>query len=283
MDISLLKKKLTEDGFVLVPNVLDNKQVKSLRDALDEIYKNESMYEGDTKKVRFDLFGRYKKLNWLLFHEPLLKVLRDTLGEDFIFLKEMVSHLAGYGGWHKDSTEQETHGHKFHLDNDYLMVEAALYLQDNTKEHGGGLDVIKGSHKISDSYFKSRVPPKGLFRSFFWKVKNKIKMFFKKQILFKNKKKQDIHEKISYSIPSKAGDLLIFDFRLDHKSSWPQKEVPHEKRKMAIFCAASKNNLHAESYMKFIETRKDYIYLKNHRYPAELIDLAKKNKVNLWV
>ena len=275
------KKRLTEDGFVLIPNILDGKQIISLRSSLNNIYEKGPRYEGDTKKVRFDLLGRYSELNWLLFHEPLLKALRNLLGEDFIFLKEMSAHLSGYGNWHKDTTAQEVAGHTFHFDKDFLIIQAALYLQDNTKEYGGGLDVIKGSHKMSDDYVKSRISPNGFIKSFFWKLKNKIKTFFKKQAFFK-KYRKNIHEKVSHTIPSKAGDLVIFDYRLDHKASWPQREVPYETPKMAIFFSASKNNLHAENHMKFLETRKEYMYLKNHKYQENLIDRAKKNKVNMW-
>ena len=87
------KKRLTEDGFVLIPNILDGKQIISLRSSLNNIYEKGPRYEGDTKKVRFDLLGRYSELNWLLFHEPLLKALRNLLGEDFIMATVSSSQL----------------------------------------------------------------------------------------------------------------------------------------------------------------------------------------------
>ena len=85
------------------------------------------------------------------------------------------------------------------------------------------------------------------------------------------------------TIPSKAGDLVIFDFRLDHKASWPIRpgEVPLEKKKLALFAACTANNEHAQSYLRYIKQRPDYGFLKSHEYSAAVKDVVQKAGANL--
>jgi hypothetical protein len=245
-----------KNGFLLIPSVWTKEQIIELKHTLINLFKSEVRFKGDTPQLRMDICARHKELYGLLVHSPLVAALKSLLGNDFVYLPEMSAHSSFYSSWHKDTTSQEAAGHKFQWQPNYLMVEAAIYLQDND-EYGGGLDVIPGSHLYPDL----RTNPAS---AEFW---------------------HKIIPPSIYSIPSKAGDVVLFDFRIDHKATSPTKSsidsIPEEKRKLAIFLACSANNEHAVHYKQFISSRSDYHYLKDHQYPDDLLELVKNHNLLL--
>ena len=84
------------------------------------------------------------------------------------------------------------------------------------------------------------------------------------------------------SLPSKAGDLVLFDFRINHRASRGRlrAERPEEK-KLAIFYACSRNNGHVRSYHKFLASRPNYVYLKDYTYAEDLLEEAEARGVLL--
>lgn len=133
-------------------------EVATLHAELGRTFTRPAAKPGDFDKrgrlgsVRQDVIARKPSLHWVLTHPPLLKALNSLLGDDFVFLPEMGAHCGGYGDWHKDTTAQERAGERFHWSTDYLLVEAAMYLQPNTSDYGGGLSVRPGSHNEPDRY-----------------------------------------------------------------------------------------------------------------------------------
>jgi len=260
-------KAFERDGYLLVSQAFSQAQVAELRSALTRIFDSPLQLADQPKRpgpaagVRMDICARYPELRWLLVHPPMLGALRSLLGDDFVFLPEMSAHDSGFGGWHKDTTAQEKAGLHFHWDPDYLMVEAAIYLQDNN-QFGGGLEAIPGSHRKPDRYVGN-----GL--GFVDKVRDKLDAL---RLL-----------PMGRSLPSRAGDLLLFDFRIDHRATYPRVDspAPPEQRKLAIFFACSRNNRHAASYRDYISSRPDYGYMKDHRYPDELTKLAAERGISL--
>src|SRR5262249_43986861 len=100
-----------------------------------------------------------------LFQEPFrllfrnrkfVHSLRAVLGEDFVFINEFGLHDSFYVGWHTDTASPEGKvGHEFHWSPGFYVVNAAIYLQDNS-DNGGGLDVVPGSY-IRDDPFAARL------------------------------------------------------------------------------------------------------------------------------
>lgn len=257
------KDQFNNDGYLLVPQVLDEKEVATLRTAL--VTHLESLFGTDRSEPRFvtDVFSRFPDIRWLLFHDRVLSVLRSLLGDDFAVLRETSVHLNNYSsGWHRDTESQEQAGQAFHWDDDYLMVEAAFYLQENDDEFGGGLDVYPGSHKAPD-------PPET--------VKNKAL----RRLRAKTGMKLGADDFVR--VPSKPGDLVIFDFRTRHRST-PSKHVPPpvDRQKIALFMACSRNNSHVGAYHAYLETRSQgYEYLKNFAYPPEMLEQASRVRLHL--
>ncbi len=263
------REQFLREGFLIVPEVLTSEQVASLRTELAKLFSMPATELGDFDRrgrlgsVRFDVCARHPSLRWLLTHPPLLEALRGLLGDDFVFLPEMSAHHAGYGDWHKDTTSQERAGEAFHWSEDYLMVEAGFYLQPNSVEHGGGLSVQPGSHRKPDRYIDI------IDRNVFDKVRTKLKAW------------NVIPTEKGYPIPSKAGDLVFFDFRIDHRATpAAQNPVPPEYQKYARFFACSRANHHVTKYIEYIKRRPDYLYLKDP-YPAAVTELTTQQGLNL--
>jgi hypothetical protein len=252
------------DGFVVQPSVLSQEEVTQLRAYLADRFDSGEREPGDTDRVLHDVAARHSQVGRLLRNQKLLSTLRSLLGDDFVFLPEMAAHDSVYGTWHKDTSAQEAAGLDFQWTPDYLMVEAAIYLQDNG-EYGGGLDVIPGSHKQGDSYIHPSLARK----------------VFRKLTRYRG---TEMPRNV-YTIPNRAGDLVIFDFRIDHKATHPTAcspdEVPPQRRKLAVFFACSRDNEHVERYLDFIRQRPEYVYLNDRPPASELEDAAREQGFRL--
>ena len=261
------KQQFHRDGYLLVPGVLTKEEVASLRKLVRPIFDlpADQRHPGDTPSVVFDVYSRYPEVRWLLFHEPTLNILRSLLGNDFVVLREAAVHLNQFfPKWHKDTTSQEEVGHTFHWQDDFLMVEIAFYLQDNSEEYGGGLDVEPGSHVEPD-------------KRLHWPRRTRLQ-----RVLDRVTGKNRVVEDRPFSIPSRAGDLLIFHFRTNHRATLPlQNPVPSDHEKLVFFLACSSNSPHVKAYHDFLASRPNYIYLQDFRYPPDLLEQAKKAGVTL--
>ncbi len=256
-------EQFREQGFLVVPGVLTRDQTAQLRAALDPEFDRPAANRlpGDVDGLLFDPFSRHAAVRWLLFHPPTLEILRSVLGDDFVVLREAVAQREQFGHWHKDTTSQEKAGLLFHYDDDFLMLEAAYYLQDQTAEYGGGLEVEPGSHRDrADRYAHRSVPARVLGRMFGGPpTPNTVTQ-----------------------IESREGDLVLFDFRVTHRATrGSAKSRPPGKEKIAIFQACSRNTPHVQQYTDFIGTRPAYVYLHGFAWPTEVRELAEANGVTL--
>lgn len=264
-------KSFHDEGFLLVPSVLSPAQVKQARDCVASLFQNkQGRVHGLAADLYPDIFSRCPEIRWLLLNTRARDVLRDLLGEDFVVLRETGAHCQQFGGWHKDTTSQEKAGYSFHRSNDYLMVEVAYYLQDNDAVFGGGLDVQPGTHRQPDRYacvnIASRVR----------RLASRLLSALCRTLGV------SVAPTRHHTILSKAGDLVIFDFRINHRATPSlQGNAPPEKVKYAIFIACSRNNQHVVKYHEFISHRADYTYLEGFVYPAELLMSCKDNGINL--
>lgn len=268
------------NGYTVVPGVLNEHTVVELRSYLAQLFEQKVVHRGDVQLpaqegrrgggVRQDIWSRYPDLRTVMTQPKALGALRSLLGDDFVIMPESVAHDSRYGGWHKDTTPLERAGERFHREPDFRIVECAFYLQDND-EYGGGLDVVPGTHLQEDT---TPEPPKVTVLD---------------RVLYKlgrpRLKANDVFErKDALSVPSRAGDFVIFDLRLDHMATQPTvcgvDDLPDEKRKLAIFFSASVNSEHARHYRDF--AAEQYEHLKGaHEYPAELQELAERHRLTL--
>jgi len=258
-----------KDGFIRIPGVLTPEQVSWLRSfALERFNKpSNERYPGDLDPVLFDPWNRYPELRFLLFLEPKVNILKKLLGEDYVILADSAIHRGYFAGWHKDSTNLERAGYRFHYEPDYRMVVTAYYLQDADPVFGGGLDVEPGTHvENHDKFFRAEKP-------------GTIQKLFNK---FVPPKTKDPLVKRIHSIPSKAGDLIIFNFRLTHRATPNTAEDRSlAPTKLGIFQTYSANNRHVESYKRFTLGVEQYLYLKNFAWNTQLQQMAANIGVRL--
>ena len=90
-----------------------------------------------------------------------------------------------------------------------------------------------------------------------------------------------------YTIPSKAGDIIIFDLRMSHKASWPTKVFDPKSAplKFAFFAICGVNNNTTYDYRQYLnkraETQDAYFYLRNYNLSPMLMNFGEKNGINI--
>ncbi|HWH14815.1 MAG TPA: phytanoyl-CoA dioxygenase family protein [Miltoncostaeaceae bacterium] len=223
------------EGFLHVPGVLRDDEVRWLRrwcEAQFDLPVPHRLPGNDDHQIQM-VFDRHPEVRFMLFQQRTLAVLRALLGGDFVVLPEMSVHRQLFGGWHKDTTSQESMGHRFQWEPDYLMCEVAWYLQDNTDAYAGGLDVEPGSHRRPDPFLDPRHrQPDGSPVGPEW-----------------------------HSVLNRAGDLVVFDFRVNHRATQPDiapDAIPAENRKFAFFVGVSANTPHVAHYVEYQRSNPTY-------------------------
>lgn len=303
-----------KNGYYLFRNVFTSDEIIKFRKACEKLIEEPLNKElGDTSHIKGDVFNRSKVIKELFFTEKLINKIEQVLGENFHILPELSVMKSQFGRWHKDTTSIELFGHDFHKNEDFRIVNVAIYSQDNT-EYGGGLDIVPGSHKGSDSYTEfyrkeseeyekrkkenmvvpeTSKPKKSAFSflkrviKFFLRRTPIIKKHFIPKNVFEHPLDSSDVKQDKLRIPTKVGDVVIFDLRLDHKASWPtiQIEDPNKHIKYAFFAICGRNNAETIRYREYLNERSEkqeaYAYLKNYQLSDHLIEMEKKFNITI--
>ena len=285
------KEQFFRDGYLVVPNVLNPEQVAWLRAFFRPKF-DSPRFLGDTDHWLLDLFGRYPEVRWLCLHVPTLDILRSLFGDDIVLLPEVSIHFNYFGGWHRDTTNCELAKLMFFKKENYGMWTVAYYLQENTTEHGGGLDVEPGSHREPVDPFVHKPPLRE--RSILQRIGHQINRSARRKYWLAREEYYNTKYVPSHvvSVPSKPGDLVLFDHRLNHRATPPRRmpqidgwvprgELPFEREKLGIFCTWSRNNDCAREYLNRSKTLEHYPHFKDFSYPADFLKDAEKAGVNL--
>ncbi|MBI2269183.1 MAG: phytanoyl-CoA dioxygenase family protein [Bacteroidetes bacterium] len=250
-----------KDGYLLIPGFVSKEDINQLRSTIQPYFENGSWskYQFNTKHVINNVYETFPEIINLIINKELINVLSKIFNSKPVLLPETTIHYNIYTSWHKDTTTQEKMGHMFQWKPNALMVEAGIYLQDND-EYGGGLTVMPGSQKDPDYFKDINLSEPTLIN----KIKKKLALYNERSDKVVNPYNRDI-----FDIPSKAGDLVIFNFLTNHRASLPigykTEEIPFSKKKLAIFNAFSIDNETCNEYYNFILSRKEPFYsnLKN--------------------
>ncbi len=256
----ILAKQFHKDGFILIPDVLNTDEVTQLRSfALEQFSKPPAeQFKSDTENVLFDFYNRYPHLRWLLFKEPTLSVLRKILKNNIAISRENAIQKGYYARWHKDTSPQERGGYYFQWQPDYLMVQVAYYMQDNDPRQGGGLDVEPGSHRQRFDPFLRRERP------------TKFQKLIDKYLPLGEPIKKP------HTIMGKAGDAVIFHFRMNHRATPNISGDSNIPTKIAYMQNFSLNNRYVADYANFMVTVPDYAHLKTFAWDPDLVSQAEK-------
>ena len=190
-------------GYIHVPSVIDPAEVERFRGYMQELFRREIEKSGGDR-VRY-LNGAVSlsdpKIYGLLFNTAVVDALKTILGPSYAMIPGcMVSRncygFSESGGWHWDSSSE---GKQAYLhDADYRFVKCGIFMQDNTAEFGGGIDLVPHRH---------RWPLRTKSTNLNFKAKNLSDMFGK----FVLKKRVEI----------RAGDFLAFGSCVPHRSTLP--------------------------------------------------------------
>ncbi len=234
-----------QDGFVLFPGVLSPYEVDRLRRLAEEVFDQVPPEEskGDTRYVRCEPLERYSLLKHAILQWGVRQRLASIFGTDMVLLPSNSLCDRRYSGWHKDIHGQEKEGFVFQRAHDFRAATVIFYLQDNSEELGGGISVVPGSHLEADQHgYGEQDLGSG-------KVRLGESTYDKER---------------THRVPSRAGDLIVFDVRLNHAATWPSllgpmdnlylAEPPRDPRiprKFLISLKAMARDRHVPAYVDY--------------------------------
>lgn len=230
-----LEKQFSRYGFIHVKGVLDRGETARLRRHLFGMYDAAETRSG--QKIRG--LGPHVSYNTpeiyrLPFLEPIVRSLeailepRYTMLPDLTVSKNQVGLSAGRKnpGWHWDSSSEGKRAYLY--DPGYRFVKCGLYLQENSEDYGGGVDIVPGRH---------RWPLKTGSVNLNYKAKNLLDIIGTR---FRGT-----------MVKLEPGDFLAFDFCLPHRSTLPRKllagvtaedlrlnaidSIPRDKTKFVVY------------------------------------------------
>jgi hypothetical protein len=187
-----------------------------------------------------DMYRLFPETIPIVFKEEYISILKQLLGNNAVCLPESVVHFNRFFDWHKDTTYLSHMTKEDKISEAEVLLQCGYYLQDNTSE-SGGLTIIPKSFNTKDRFVKMHFG--NLFYRLYYKLLKKagISPF---QSLEKHGNPLDL--------PTKAGDLLIFNNKIDHRATFirgkDHKPVYSKNNKIAIFNTFGKNKLHMDVY-----------------------------------
>jgi len=221
---------LREDGYILVRDVLPAGQVERIRRSCDSYLLPDADAENEIEATTLLQMPEMS----FLFEERIIKALTGWLSGTLAYYPNYVARLNRHTDWHVDngfSPKYLPDGSHLY-DPQFRHVQCVVYLQDNLPGPGGGLDVRPGSHQWAAT---GRFPHDDVLMRTYPDV---------------------------VSVPSRAGDLIVFDGRLMHRGT-PQ-DGSHKLRKYGIFWSASRNDpLQMNRYIEYFMARVRYLRAQN--------------------
>ncbi len=226
-------------GLIVIENVLSKSEVESARALI--IRKVRLMNDAQRFISIREFCEDSELLNFLIkiqFNKKITSKLKEVIGENLHYVNDVDLQCNMFGvsgkasGYHRDcGSEQGYTQNKYLFSKDYCLGKVGLYLQDNTYELGGGIDLITKSQK-DFKFFKGN----SLFQLGYLNLIQKVRFFILK---FTGNNKL---------FPIKAGSAVFFDSRLIHRSSPPHSIRLNEKE-----CNAGRVDFETlpENYSKF--------------------------------
>ena len=266
-------KSFQENGYVVIPGVYSMESIFQARKIFDDAFKRElwkhSCY--DSPEIINDIYRHFPALASLIFNSEYFQAIRYLIGENMVWLPECAVHRNRYVPWHKDTTAQEINGVKSHYDNEGAMLQVAVYFQDNSTSTGGGVTVIPGSHFQKDRFIE-------MYRTgILTKLGRKFQKLLGLSVFHRIERRKQYVD-----IRSNAGDLVIFDLRIDHRSTLPKTKV--ETDKYAVFNTFGNPTTALSDYFEFMKFRKEpyYKFLQQFKVPDIIKQIAKHHEIKVW-
>jgi hypothetical protein len=256
-----------KNGYVLIPNVYSQTEIEYARQLFDSAFQSELWKKSNFSSpyIINDIYRYFPELVPIIFNQKYVEALREILGNEIIFLPECAVHHNRYIDWHKDTTEQELGKIKSHQTEQFFLIQSATYFQIDTN-----LTVVPGSHLKPDRFIK------WYRKDVFSRIINKISKLFGHSI-FHEIENMDKKMEIKHCL----GDLLLFDVRIDHKSTKSKNFIGE---KYAIFNTFGNANRFTEDYLEFMKQRPEpyYQFLSKSTFPENLYQKANELGLEIW-
>ena len=147
------KEKLRSDGFIVYKNLLKKEEIDNLRSFIIKYLKEGNGFKNAGGYAKPDWVNDKKceSIMWLLNDKRIDKILKESIGEDYIFLEHNDIHMDRIVGWHKDRLSGA--GKKYEKHNPWSIVDGEkqqiyklnIYLQDHSGD-GHALAVKEKTH-----------------------------------------------------------------------------------------------------------------------------------------
>lgn len=258
-----LRHGLALRGFTVLKDVYPADATGEIRRMAEAVFAQADSLDpslGDSTHVRNNALERFDELSQALVNDTVLAAIRAIVGEGGYILPTNALCRDRYSTWHKDVHGLEKRGYDFHWKTDDLgLYTIIIYQQESSREQGGGLDIIPGSHRVPDRY-SYREGDGG----------------------------QVALGELAYdptlvqTLDSSPRDVIVFDVRCDHRGSWPENWGTHrwgnhhneEVRKYLFSFKIMKKGPAVAAYMGYFlrlaEEVPDFRYLLETRPPPEL-------------
>jgi len=252
-------EQFEREGYVLIPSVVNAATIQTLRKLL------EPEFERKQTNVLPDAMLEYPQIFEMLSKPQILEVLTALLGHPFVVPPHSSAEFNRFGVFHTDTTGAELNGKTFPREKGFRMVTVAIYLQDNT-EYGGGIRLVPGTHVKPDPYIaltKYKAAQRKVFAQS--PIRRILKRLSRGRLFDWDTPFREHPEGVD--IPSKAGDVLIWDMRMVHRASPPRRlgEPPQGKKIAVFFTCGANNAITTSSYMDYALSQPDNSFLKKHR------------------
>lgn len=234
-----LKTSLINSGYCVNPEVVSPTELPRLLAACRKITEIDDGWAVPATAICSD-----STIADLIFSDTLMQTLVELLGPAPVLLPSVTVRKNLYVDWHIDAAFRGDLGGTAPEPN---FLQLAVYLQDNHPDSGGGLDVIPGSHK--------RLLVNG--------------------DLYSPAECLDVLGR-QHRIPSRAGDLVVWDARLLHASASPRASCRPQER-YGIFLSFARNSAPHHRFVQHLrnramEKRSDGDTRENRRY-ADALEL----------
>ncbi|KMJ43802.1 phytanoyl-CoA dioxygenase [Xenorhabdus khoisanae] len=235
-------KQIKEQGYVVIPEGINKEEINMVR----AFYKKTAKKSNLSTLLPTDIL-KYPDVFHVILKDKVVTAIKEIFGRNFSLFPNFTIRESVYIPWHNDA---------YFLPDEVINPEAplqfmqcAIYLQDNDPEHGGGITLIPFSHRLDQTTVKSMLDT------------------------------PQAYEKI---IMSKAGDLILWDNRITHKSSYPDKAP--DNTKLALQWTVSASERHNEPYLQYLRDRaqrsmhvSDYLPKSPRSYFADMPNVLYPN------
>jgi hypothetical protein len=250
-----LRKTFKRKGYVLLRGVLNPAEVAALRGRMPGDFAKLTHKPKQYMQAKHCM--EIPEVYRLMAHPRIVQASKEIFGEPVLYVNDIVVQRnvlpKAQISPHLDSQSEYRYlDDRSHLLNpDFLFAKVGIYLQDNTRETGGGIDIFERGHRLIGNgvYFRYQIYKRIL-----------------RPLMARRMKRLD----------TKAGDVLIFDCRLPHRPTFGEAfqtmerhegipSVPEDLAKYTIYWEVTK----AGDEQPFVTTMKARAVNEEMKKPAD--------------